>query len=241
MREITGNILLHLKPKGTTFQLRMDKDDPDSEKRGFVEVGMVMDVAEFTLLSNLCRMRQQKRFALTYVRPKASQQQTSMGPVILTVSFTGAWVLCTMIACCDNTRRVHVLLTLTILTYILNLRDHEEIGRTSVIPETLNPVWADAHFEMPAPLDLLEAELVIDVYDHDDIGDHDFLGKVVLTGEELAHPKSGKMVVNLKRDSGKIVPRAQKFVKGKLELKIMYREEKWRKVHYQHTLPRTLL
>jgi hypothetical protein len=47
--EITGNILLHLKPKGTTFQLRMDKDDPDSEKRGFVEVGMVMDVAEFTL------------------------------------------------------------------------------------------------------------------------------------------------------------------------------------------------
>jgi Ca2+-dependent lipid-binding protein len=70
-----------------------------------------------------------------------------------------------------------------------DLRNDEEIGRTSVIPETLNPVWEDAHFEMPAPIDLLQSELVIDVYDHDDVGDHDFLGKVVLTGEELSHSK----------------------------------------------------
>ena len=86
-------------------------------------------------------------------------------------------------------------------------------------------MWADAHFEVPAPTDLLQAELVIDVYDHDDIGDHDFLGKVILTGEELAHPKRGKIVTNLQRDAGKVVPRAQKFVKGKLELKLSYREE----------------
>lgn len=107
-----------------------------------------------------------------------------------------------------------------------DLRNDEEIGRTSVIPETLNPVWEDAHFEMPAPIDLLQSELVIDVYDHDDVGDHDFLGKVVLTGEELSHPKNGILVVNLKRDAGKVVPRAQKFVKGKLELKLRYREDK---------------
>lgn len=62
--EITGNILLHLKPKGTTFQLRISKDDPNSEKRGFLQIGMVMDVAEFTLPVELVPHSPQKTLCL---------------------------------------------------------------------------------------------------------------------------------------------------------------------------------
>lgn len=44
---------------------------------------------------------------------------------------------------------------------------------------TLNPRWEGAVFEVAAPEDPLSAELVVDVYDFDDAGAHDFLGKVI--------------------------------------------------------------
>ena len=68
--EITGNILLHLKPNAT-FQLRISKDDPNSEKRGFLQIGMVMDVAEFTLPVELVPHSPQKTFALISVQRRS--------------------------------------------------------------------------------------------------------------------------------------------------------------------------
>ena len=60
--------------------------------------------------------------------------------------------------------------------------------------------------------DLLQSELVIDVM-ITMMWRCDFLAG---GADRTFPPKNGILVVNLKRDAGKVVPRAQKFVKGNL-------------------------
>ena len=79
-----------------------------------------------------------------------------------------------------------------------------EVGRTAVIPVTLDPQWEDEHFKMnlARPMGKEEAQergvvvpeggisllskLDIEVWDMDEVGAGDFLGKVTLTGSDLA-------------------------------------------------------
>ena len=84
--------------------------------------------------------------------------------------------------------------------------NEKEIGKTITIKKTLNPVWKDESFklrmaaveyedeedkaiaEMSEGLHMSETAsiLEIEVWDYDIIGTHDFLGCIVLTGEQLA-------------------------------------------------------
>ena len=48
--------------------------------------------------------------------------------------------------------------------------DDAEVGRTEIIMETLEPAWDNTTFDVPLPPDLLGSELVVDVYDWDEVG-----------------------------------------------------------------------
>jgi hypothetical protein len=64
-----------------------------------------------------------------------------------------------------------------------------QVAETKVIDNTTSPEWGESfhiplHEVLHGPLD--ESSLVVEVYDHDKLGSHDFLGQITVNGAELA-------------------------------------------------------
>jgi hypothetical protein len=212
--EISGGYLLHLRSAGTELlPLRLSKDDPHSPKRGVLEVGLSLGVAEFAFptldnsdASNLLATvggggggggSAEATAAggggggggVGSADMKKKSKRSSKRLRLRIVNASG------LAAADDDTGASD--------PYCVVYFNDAEVGRTPVMFETLNPAWPDdgeATFQVDAPTDPLQAELVIDVYDFDEEGAHDFLGKVVLNGSSLARPPKGRMSCVLQKD-----------------------------------------
>lgn len=66
------------------------------------------------------------------------------------------------------------------------LLDGRLVAQTQVIKNNVNPTW-DETFTIPLALQtsILDATLVIEVYDHDNVSDHDLLGVHTVSGAAL--------------------------------------------------------
>jgi hypothetical protein len=66
------------------------------------------------------------------------------------------------------------------------LLDGRLVGQTQVIKNNINPTWEET-FTLPLALQasVLDSTLVLEVYDHDNVSDHDLLGVHTLSGEAL--------------------------------------------------------
>jgi hypothetical protein len=62
----------------------------------------------------------------------------------------------------------------------------EHVGKTDVVKADLNPWWGQ-QFSIPFPRDpaLLGSQLLLEVFDHDSLSFDDYLGGVLLSGQEL--------------------------------------------------------
>jgi hypothetical protein len=101
--------------------------------------------------------------------------------------------------------------------------DGREIGRTPYISKTLNPVWSDQFYQVSiSGTDSISTHtLHIDVWDHNTLAKGEFLGCIILTGEELEEFVDCDEQ-RIKKLDLKINPwmtlEAQKLVQGQLEL-----------------------
>lgn len=70
--------------------------------------------------------------------------------------------------------------------FVKLLLDGRLVGQTQVVKNNLSPVW-DETFSIPLALraSILDSTLVIEVYDHDNISDHDLLGVHTVSGTAL--------------------------------------------------------
>jgi Ca2+-dependent lipid-binding protein len=68
--------------------------------------------------------------------------------------------------------------------YVKVLWMDKEIGRTAVVHNTLAPEWPDEVFELQLPECVMDARLRLEVWD-DDFGTDDFLGQILLLGEDV--------------------------------------------------------
>jgi hypothetical protein len=66
------------------------------------------------------------------------------------------------------------------------LLDGRLVGQTLVIKNNINPTWEET-FTLPLALQasILDSTLVLEVYDHDNVSDHDLLGVHTISGEAL--------------------------------------------------------
>ena len=83
-------------------------------------------------------------------------------------------------------------------------QDGEEIARTAVMKNTLDPVFNE-HFKIMLPDSCVNATLLFEVFDKDKAGRDSFLGMVQFQGNEILHlceqgeHKNGDVRANLKR------------------------------------------
>jgi Ca2+-dependent lipid-binding protein len=92
-----------------------------------------------------------------------------------------------------------------------------EVGRTKVLPKTLDPVWHE-NFDVPLIGDPFASELCVEVWDMDTGGFGDFLGQVVLRTDDLYADGGEQREYNLLCKPGTDAG-SQKLVKGKLTLR----------------------
>jgi len=114
----------------------------------------------------------------------------------------------------------------------------EEVGRTSVIQDCLNPKWERERFCLTLPEFVSEyvggdkekeigngartrgdVNLTLEVWDHDVVGVGDFLGQVVFDGEFYYHPPPAARSYSLARKSG-MPSDEQKLVQGSIKVKL---------------------
>jgi Ca2+-dependent lipid-binding protein len=81
----------------------------------------------------------------------------------------------------------------------------DEIGKTTVIQDNLDPVWKDLKFELRiGSINPFDCSLFLEVWDQDLIGRGDFLGCVILEGEDLVSlftSNSNVVLGDMKEDS----------------------------------------
>ena len=97
-----------------------------------------------------------------------------------------------------------------------------EVGRTSVKENTLAPKWKNERFLFTLPSEEIKAgrenlgEFCIEVWDHDTVGEGEFLGEVKFGSNFYLHLAPGLKSYNLERKDG-LPPSEQLCVQGKLE------------------------
>ena len=70
--------------------------------------------------------------------------------------------------------------------YVKVLFDEKHVGTTKVIKKNSNPQWNEKILlKLPHNFDFSKSTLSLQIYDHDTISSHDFLGQVKLIGEEI--------------------------------------------------------
>jgi hypothetical protein len=113
--------------------------------------------------------------------------------------------------------------------YVKILLDGKEVGRTSVKKNQLDPVWEGESIAFDLPAVLSSARYVcmlhLEIYDHDKLGGHEFLGMVDVRPEEF--PKLGgsplHSVSGLQPKEG-ASKKASKYVKGELTFEMAIEE-----------------
>jgi Ca2+-dependent lipid-binding protein len=103
--------------------------------------------------------------------------------------------------------------------------DGEEVGRTSVKKNQLNPVWTDEviQFDLPHTLSsrAYSCAVTFEVYDHDKLGGHEFLGLLNIGPEELQNVGGGGQQETYQLEVRAGAKKAEnKYVKGELTIEL---------------------
>ncbi len=73
----------------------------------------------------------------------------------------------------------------------------DNIGRTTVVKKSLNPVWDGEFFDIALPDEIGPCTLTVEVWDHDTIGSGSFLGAVRLEGLDLVRQSEDRTLFPL--------------------------------------------
>jgi len=97
------------------------------------------------------------------------------------------------------------------------------IGKTDVCKRTLDPIW-NSRFFLSIPNMALKSDdvLQLDVYDHDKFTSHDFLGRAVVQGDQIAKDHNEICCALGTRED--LPLKKQKFVQGKIYLRFQKQE-----------------
>ena len=70
--------------------------------------------------------------------------------------------------------------------FVKLILDGRLVGQTKVVKNNVNPVWGET-FSIPLALHstITDSTLLIEVYDHDNLSQHDLLGIATISGNDL--------------------------------------------------------